>query len=142
MVCTDVAARGIDVKDITHVFSYDLAVNIDDHCHRIGRTGRAGRHGKACTLFNGKTVSFFCNNHRFSVADNRDLKKADLFWKLLVESTMDGGDLMPVSESSDTDVLKKRTINKKYTWLQRLAQKTDSKRAIMKAAGRRFRFIN
>jgi len=126
MVCTDVAARGIDVKDITHVFSYDLAVNIDDHCHRIGRTGRAGRHGKACTLFN--------------VGDNRDLKKADLFWKLLLESTMDGGNLLPESDSqSDTqNRINKRTINKKYSWLQKLAVKCDAKRSLMLAARRKF----
>jgi hypothetical protein len=74
------------------------------------------------------------------VGDNRDLKKADLFWKLLVESTMDGGNLLPESDSqSDTqDVLKKRTINKKYSWLQKLAVRCDAKRSLMLAAKRKF----
>lgn len=51
MVATDVASRGIDVKDITHVFNYDYPNNSEDYVHRIGRTGRAGRMGTAITLF-------------------------------------------------------------------------------------------
>ncbi|KAI7596457.1 ATP-dependent RNA helicase, partial [Hortaea werneckii] len=43
MVATDVASRGIDVKDITHVFNYDYPNNSEDYVHRIGRTARAGR---------------------------------------------------------------------------------------------------
>jgi len=51
MVATDVASRGIDVKDITHVFNYDYPNNSEDYIHRIGRTARAGREGTAITLF-------------------------------------------------------------------------------------------
>jgi ATP-dependent RNA helicase DDX5/DBP2 len=51
MVATDVASRGIDVRDITHVFNYDYPNNSEDYVHRIGRTGRAGRTGTAITLF-------------------------------------------------------------------------------------------
>ncbi|KAI7643524.1 ATP-dependent RNA helicase, partial [Hortaea werneckii] len=51
MVATDVASRGIDVKDITHVFNYDYPNNSEDYVHRIGRTARAGRTGTAITLF-------------------------------------------------------------------------------------------
>ncbi|GAB7322617.1 hypothetical protein MBLNU13_g03528t1 [Cladosporium sp. NU13] len=51
MVATDVASRGIDVKDITHVFNYDYPNNSEDYIHRIGRTARAGRQGTAITLF-------------------------------------------------------------------------------------------
>ena len=42
MVATDVAARGLDVKDVTHVINYDAPADIEDYTHRIGRTGRAG----------------------------------------------------------------------------------------------------
>lgn len=51
MVATDVASRGIDVKDITHVLNYDYPNNSEDYIHRIGRTARAGRQGTAITLF-------------------------------------------------------------------------------------------
>ncbi len=52
LVATDVAARGIDVPTITHVFNYDLPKFAEDYVHRIGRTGRAGRSGLAISLVN------------------------------------------------------------------------------------------
>ncbi|MGE8317280.1 MAG: DEAD/DEAH box helicase [Comamonas sp.] len=50
LVATDVAARGIDVPTITHVFNYGLPMKAEDYTHRIGRTGRAGRAGLAVTF--------------------------------------------------------------------------------------------
>ncbi|MDQ2985608.1 MAG: DEAD/DEAH box helicase [Armatimonadota bacterium] len=50
LVATDIAARGIDVKQISLVINYDLPATPDDYFHRIGRTGRAGQTGKAVTL--------------------------------------------------------------------------------------------
>jgi superfamily II DNA/RNA helicase len=50
LVATDVAARGIDVPTITHVFNYGLPMKAEDYTHRIGRTGRAGRDGLAVTF--------------------------------------------------------------------------------------------
>nr|WP_245916334.1 DEAD/DEAH box helicase [Candidatus Pandoraea novymonadis] len=50
LVATDVAARGIDIPGITHVFNYDLPKFAEDYVHRIGRTGRAGRSGIAISL--------------------------------------------------------------------------------------------
>ncbi len=50
LVATDVAARGIDVSNITHVINYQLPMNFDSYLHRIGRTGRAGKTGQAYTF--------------------------------------------------------------------------------------------
>ncbi len=50
LVATDVASRGLDVKNITHVLNYDVPKNTDDYIHRIGRTARAGKAGKAITI--------------------------------------------------------------------------------------------
>lgn len=50
LVASDVAARGLDVKGVTHVFNYDVPWHPDDYVHRVGRTGRAGAKGKAFTL--------------------------------------------------------------------------------------------
>lgn len=52
LVATDVAARGLDVSDVTHVINYQLPASIDSYIHRIGRTGRAGKDGKAFTFIN------------------------------------------------------------------------------------------
>ncbi|AUC59949.1 ATP-dependent RNA helicase DeaD [Cyanobacterium sp. HL-69] len=50
VVATDIAARGLDVSDLTHVFNFDLPDNTETYIHRIGRTGRAGKEGKAIAL--------------------------------------------------------------------------------------------
>ena len=54
MIATDVAARGLDVKDIRAVVNYDFPGNVEDYVHRIGRTGRAGAKGNAYTFFTRK----------------------------------------------------------------------------------------
>ena len=54
LIATDVAARGIDVDGVTHVFNYDLPQDPESYVHRIGRTGRANREGTACTLVSPK----------------------------------------------------------------------------------------
>jgi superfamily II DNA/RNA helicase len=50
LVASDVAARGLDIDDMSHVFNFDVPMNPEDYIHRIGRTGRAGREGHSITL--------------------------------------------------------------------------------------------
>ncbi|MDH3703918.1 MAG: DEAD/DEAH box helicase [Alphaproteobacteria bacterium] len=50
LVCSDVAARGLDIQAMSHVFNFDVPTSAEDYVHRIGRTGRAGRKGKAITI--------------------------------------------------------------------------------------------
>ncbi|HYA81643.1 MAG TPA: DEAD/DEAH box helicase [Methylocystis sp.] len=50
LVCSDVAARGLDIPAVSHVFNFDVPTHSEDYVHRIGRTGRAGRSGAAITL--------------------------------------------------------------------------------------------
>jgi hypothetical protein len=67
LVATDVAARGIDVPSISHVFNYGLPMKAEDYTHRIGRTGRAGRDGMA--------VTFAEPRDRFRIRDIEDYTK-------------------------------------------------------------------
>lgn len=67
MVATAVAARGLDIPNVTHVINFDLPTDIDDYVHRIGRTGRAGNTGVA--------TSFFNRGNRNIVRDLHDILK-------------------------------------------------------------------
>src|SRR5215469_7402272 len=60
LVCSDVAARGLDIQGLSHVFNFDVPYHAEDYVHRIGRTGRAGRDGRSFTLAapeDGKSVA-------------------------------------------------------------------------------------
>ncbi len=65
LVASDVAARGLDVPAVSHIFNFDVPIHADDYVHRIGRTGRAGRSGQA-----------------FMLASSRDVKYVDFIEKL------------------------------------------------------------
>jgi len=65
LVASDVAARGLDVPSVSHVFNFDVPIHADDYVHRIGRTGRAGRSG-----------------HAYMLASPRDAKYVDFIEKL------------------------------------------------------------
>ena len=70
LVCTDVAARGLDIKDVPAVFNFDVPFNAEDYVHRIGRTGRAGASGLA--------VSFVASSDQRLVVDIEKLLKTKI----------------------------------------------------------------
>lgn len=61
LIATDVAARGLHIADVSHVFNYDLPQDVEDYVHRIGRTARFGA--------NGVAVSFICEEYAYSMPD-------------------------------------------------------------------------
>ena len=91
LVASDVAARGLDVKGVSHVFNYDTPWHPDDYVHRVGRTGRAGASGRAFTfvadedaeaianvekLTGGKIKTFGKEDVRVELADPREDRKS------------------------------------------------------------------
>ena len=90
LVASDVAARGLDLPDVGHVFNFDVPIHSEDYVHRIGRTGRAGRSGAAFTL-----------------VTKRDTKHTDAIEKLIGQKIEwlngDLSALPPVEESKDDD---------------------------------------
>jgi superfamily II DNA/RNA helicase len=75
LVCTDVAARGLDVKGISHVYNYDLPSLSDDYIHRIGRTARAGDDGIAISLLSDRDYDNF---RRVQMNDNLKIEILDV----------------------------------------------------------------
>ena len=65
LVCTNVAARGIDIPSVGHVINYHAPFVIVDYIHRIGRTGRAGKHGMATTLLTAEDEGIFYDLRKY-----------------------------------------------------------------------------
>jgi len=87
LVASDVAARGLDIPDVSHVFNYDVPIHSEDYVHRIGRTGRAGRTGKA-----------------FTIATRADTKYVEAIEKLIGQNIeWHDGDLSTVVESTEEE---------------------------------------
>ncbi|MGB1296678.1 MAG: ATP-dependent RNA helicase SrmB [Psychrobium sp.] len=66
LIATDVAARGLDIDDITHVINYDLPYTSDVYLHRIGRTGRAGKKGTAISITEGHEMKILGKIERYT----------------------------------------------------------------------------
>ena len=97
LVATDLAARGLHIPDVSHVFNFDLPQNAEDYVHRIGRTARAGASGDA--------VSFACEEFVYSLVEIQDF----LGYKLPVEK-LDHGLLV---EPLPPVVLKRKSLHSK-----------------------------
>jgi ATP-dependent RNA helicase DeaD len=54
LVCTDVASRGLDISEVSHIYNYDIPRESKDYIHRIGRTARAGKSGKAINILSSR----------------------------------------------------------------------------------------
>jgi ATP-dependent RNA helicase DeaD len=74
LVATDVAARGLDIKNVTHIYNYDVPKTSTEYVHRIGRTARAGANGAAITLLTERDHDNF---RRVQSNDDLDIIKAD-----------------------------------------------------------------
>jgi ATP-dependent RNA helicase DeaD len=88
IVCTDVAARGLDIKGVTHVYNYDLPSVTSDYIHRIGRTARAGEEGKAINILASRDYEKFSDimNH-----EKVQIKEIELPYLQKVEIIRDTG---------------------------------------------------
>jgi len=86
LVCTDVAARGIDIKNVTHIYNYDIPNESKEYVHRIGRTARAGEEGKVINIITSRDYDNFSqvlkHHSEFNIVlePTPDIKRVDLKW--------------------------------------------------------------
>ncbi|MGE0005901.1 MAG: DEAD/DEAH box helicase [Parvibaculaceae bacterium] len=88
LIASDVAARGLDIPEVSHVFNYDVPIHAEDYVHRIGRTGRAGREG-----------------HAFMLATNAEAKHVKAIEQLIRKSIPWEGSAAP-AENAEADTAK------------------------------------
>jgi ATP-dependent RNA helicase DeaD len=74
LVCTDVAARGLDIKGVSHVYNYDSPNETNNYIHRIGRTARAGKEGKAVSIISSRDYENFTRIKR----QNPEIERQDV----------------------------------------------------------------
>ena len=117
LVATDLASRGIDVKDITHVFNYDMPKFAEDYIHRIGRTGRANKKGLA--------LSFI------SPSDKEHLKKIEKFTGIKIEVKIIPG-MEPTKTESKKAVYKKKSGSSFSKSRRSFKNRTNAKKRMQK----------
>jgi ATP-dependent RNA helicase DeaD len=117
LVATDVAARGIDVNDLTHVINYALPYDPESYVHRIGRTGRAGKEGTAITFITPNEYNKLMSIQRFAHAD---IKKSRI-------PTVD--DIIQNKKQKISDdlnaIMSNEIDNKFYDWAKSMLDEND-----------------
>jgi superfamily II DNA/RNA helicase len=110
LVASDVAARGLDIPDVSHVFNYEPPRSPDDYVHRIGRTGRAGRQGVSLTLA--------------APSDRRSIAAIEnLTGKPIAEAKIEGVPIAALGDARDTGGRGRRAEELKREHSRRLSEK-------------------
>ncbi|HZG84186.1 DEAD/DEAH box helicase [Paenibacillus sp.] len=114
LVATDVAARGLDVEGVTHVFNYDVPVDTETYIHRIGRTGRAGQSGVAVTLLAAKDRGAFARIEE-RIGQRPERRRMEEFG--VGAEAMPGFDAEPYGDDEDEDEGIARRSEKTYGYV-------------------------
>ena len=112
LVASDVAARGLDIKGLSHVFNFDVPMNAEDYVHRIGRTGRAGRSGRAFTIAAGKDDKNYLDAIEKLIG--KPVEEIKLGGKTKVSQSAEEPKKASVKEKSTTSPKRKKKQSKQF----------------------------
>ncbi len=118
LVATDVAARGIDISGVTHVYNYDIPQDPDSYVHRVGRTGRAGKHGVSITFTTPNEMDYL-----------REIEKLTKVRMLPLKPPTEQEAFVGQLNAAETDIgeLIKRTNTEKYEQMaEKLLEEYDA----------------
>ncbi|MEL6088879.1 DEAD/DEAH box helicase [Bartonella schoenbuchensis] len=121
LVASDVAARGLDIPDVSHVFNYDVPIHAEDYIHRIGRTGRAKRSGKAFTIVTHDDQKYISAIEKIS-KEKIEWLNGDLSTLSISDQTNDSNDSIVKTKSAK---LSKKSTAKKHTAHTKKTSKED-----------------
>ncbi|MEM8724689.1 MAG: DEAD/DEAH box helicase [Pseudomonadota bacterium] len=113
LVASDVAARGLDIKGVSHVFNFDTPWHPDDYVHRIGRTGRAGALGRAFTFVADEDAEAIGNVEKLTGSAIKVFGKDDVRVELAESGATKGGDERDQAEEEPRGEKPKRSRRKK-----------------------------
>lgn len=120
LIATDVAARGIDVGNVTHVINYDIPQDAESYVHRIGRTGRAGKTGEAITLVTPREIKLLHTIQRETKSDiearplptlEEVAEKQQSIWIEQILHTIHDGEEMNVFADTVKEVVEKHNVD-------------------------------
>lgn len=124
LVATDVAARGIDIEDISHVMNFDLPYNADTYLHRIGRTARAGKKGTAVSFVEGHDYKYLGKIKRYT----EELLKPRIIEGLEPRTKAPkDGEIKTVSKKQKARIRQKREEKRKTTQKKAKLRRQDTK---------------
>src|SRR5436305_12754675 len=125
LIATDVAARGIDVKDITHVINYELPDDVEIYTHRSGRTGRAGKTGICMSIVHSREIGKLRQIermvqvpfHKLEIPSGKDVCRKQFFYFMdkLLQADISHGDYetyLPMLQEKFADVTKEEVLKR------------------------------
>lgn len=132
LICTDIAARGLDIKDVSHVYNFDIPGVADDYIHRIGRTARAGKNGIAISFVSQGDHTEFKQICR---EKNIEMEKLKLPQIKIIPLNFNSNEDRKIARRGGRSFSKEKRINKDFEGKKHYSKKRHNKKRHQRCKG-------